>query len=404
MKEQAKRLIGPRATVRLRSLMRGYERPRWGNLRRTAPFSATYGFERGTPIDRYYLHAFLAQQQHLITGDVLEVQTDAYTQRFGRGVHRADTFDIVPSPDVTYVCDFSHCERSIPNRAYDCLLLPNTLPHFRELEPALSNAIRVVRPGGAILASAAGLLPLTGDVPEYWRLSPDGWRERLVCRVARRDARDLGTWQLPHRRRRAARTGTRGAHAGGARRPRPAISGADDDCLPRATMTYASLTDTAKAGLLATRWYAHRLEYDTFPGVLVLCYHGLRSSSRSSEGIPFANLHVTEDTFAAHCRLIAETCHPIDLAAFTDAQLTERALPPRPVLVTFDDGYRSVFDIGRPILRRYRIPASVFVCSEPVMATASLLVRRGCARHWRGSRGRHSRTAGRGAARRARRV
>ena len=179
MKEQAKRLIGPRATVRLRSLMRGYERPRWGNLRRTAPFSATYGFERGTPIDRYYLHAFLAQQQHLITGDVLEVQTDAYTQWFGSGVHRADTFDIVPSPDVTYVCDFSHCERSIPNRAYDCLLLPNTLPHFRELEPALSNAIRVVRPGGAILASAAGLLPLTGDVPEYWRLSPDGWRERL---------------------------------------------------------------------------------------------------------------------------------------------------------------------------------------------------------------------------------
>jgi peptidoglycan/xylan/chitin deacetylase (PgdA/CDA1 family) len=132
-------------------------------------------------------------------------------------------------------------------------------------------------------------------------------------------------------------------------------------------MTYASLTDTAKAGLLATRWYAHRLQDDTFPGVLVLCYHGLRSASRSSEGIPFANLHVPEDTFAAHCRLIAETCHPIDLAAFTDAQLTERVLPPRPVLVTFDDGYRSVFDIGRPILRRYRIPASVFVCSEPVM-------------------------------------
>jgi hypothetical protein len=179
MREQAKRLIGPRATVRLRSLLRGYERPRWGNLRRTFPFSATYGFERGTPIDRHYLHAFLAQQQRLITGHVLEVQTDSYTQRFGRGIRRSDTFDIVPSPDVTYVCDFAHCETAIPDRAYDCLLLPNTLPHFRELEPALSNAMRVVRPGGTILASAAGLLPLTGDVPEYWRLSPDGWRERL---------------------------------------------------------------------------------------------------------------------------------------------------------------------------------------------------------------------------------
>ena len=131
-------------------------------------------------------------------------------------------------------------------------------------------------------------------------------------------------------------------------------------------MTTTSLTDTAKAGLLATRWYAHRLEHDSFPGVLVLCYHGVRSPSRSTDGIPFANLHVTEDTFEAHCRLIAETCHPIDLSTFVDAQLTERPLPPRPVLVTFDDGYRSVFELARPLLRRYRIPALVFVCSEPV--------------------------------------
>lgn len=131
-------------------------------------------------------------------------------------------------------------------------------------------------------------------------------------------------------------------------------------------MTATSITDTAKAGLLAARWYAHRLEHVAFPSVLVLCYHGLRSSSRATNDIPFANLHVTEDTFEAHCRLITDTCHPIDLADFADAQATGRAFPPRPVLVTFDDGYRSVFEMARPILRRYRIPASVFVCSEPV--------------------------------------
>jgi len=131
-------------------------------------------------------------------------------------------------------------------------------------------------------------------------------------------------------------------------------------------MTTTSIRDTAKAGLLATRWYAYRLEHVAFPGVLVLCYHGLRSSSRASDDIPFANLHVTEDSFEAHCRLIADTCQPIDLTTFADAQLTERTLPPRPVLVTFDDGYRSVFEMARPILRRYRIPATVFVCSEPV--------------------------------------
>ena len=49
----AKRLGGPAMTVKARCLIRGYEVPRWGNLRRTIPFSASYGFERGQPVDRF---------------------------------------------------------------------------------------------------------------------------------------------------------------------------------------------------------------------------------------------------------------------------------------------------------------------------------------------------------------
>ena len=176
---RAKRLAGPALTVKLRCLMGGYGLPRWGNLRRTIPFSSHYGFERGTPIDRYYLHQFLSARRDVITGDVLEVQTNDYTKRFGHQIARADTFDIVRQFSPTYLCDFAHCEDTIPSHSYDCLLLPNALPHFRELDLALAHARRIVRPGGTILASAAGLLPLTGDVPDYWRLSPDGWRERL---------------------------------------------------------------------------------------------------------------------------------------------------------------------------------------------------------------------------------
>jgi peptidoglycan/xylan/chitin deacetylase (PgdA/CDA1 family) len=36
------------------------------------------------------------------------------------------------------------------------------------------------------------------------------------------------------------------------------------------------------------------------------------------------------------------------------------------VLFTFDDGYRTVFTLARPILERYTIPAVVLVCSDPV--------------------------------------
>jgi len=180
MIEAGKRIAGPRTTVRMRCLLHGYGLPRWGNLRRTAPFSSTFGVERGTPVDRHYLHRFLHAHRELITGSVLEVQVSSYTTRFGHDVRRADTFDMVPEFAPTYLCDFAHCDSMIPDNAYDCLLLPNTLQHFRELDRCLEHALRVVVPGGAILASVAGLLPLTGDVPDYWRLSPDGWRELLA--------------------------------------------------------------------------------------------------------------------------------------------------------------------------------------------------------------------------------
>lgn len=179
MLDRAKRWAGPRATVKARCLLHGYELPRWGNLRRTTPFSATFGFERGTPIDRYYLHRFFDRHRAEITGDVLEVQANSYTVRFGHDLRRTDTFDIIDQFQPTYLCDLAHSERVLPDAAYDCLLLPNTLPHLRDLDACLAHALRVVRPGGVILASAAGLMPLTPDVPEYWRLPPDGWREVL---------------------------------------------------------------------------------------------------------------------------------------------------------------------------------------------------------------------------------
>ena len=174
--DRAKRLLGPRAVTRIRRLVRGLEAPQWGNLRRTAPFSTRYGFERGTPIDRYYLHRFLAAHADAIAGNVLEVQTDGYTKRFGRGVRSAETFDIVPDFHPTYICDLAESAGVLPDSAYDCVLLPNTLQHLRELDACLHHARRVVRPGGVILASAAGFVPLTDDAPDYWRLSPDGWR------------------------------------------------------------------------------------------------------------------------------------------------------------------------------------------------------------------------------------
>lgn len=43
-----------------------------------------------------------------------------------------------------------------------------------------------------------------------------------------------------------------------------------------------------------------------------------------------------------------------------------KPLPPRPILFTFDDGYRTVFTVAKPILERYRIPVALLLCTAPI--------------------------------------
>jgi peptidoglycan/xylan/chitin deacetylase (PgdA/CDA1 family) len=118
--------------------------------------------------------------------------------------------------------------------------------------------------------------------------------------------------------------------------------------------------------LLRTGHYRRRLMRDSFGAVAVLCYHGIRRGISPDYGVCFAGLHVTVGEFESHCRLIREVCHPISLDQWRESLNGGPSLPPRPVLMTFDDGYRSVFSLARPILQKYGIPAIVFVCSDPV--------------------------------------
>ncbi len=170
-----KSLLGPRWTTWARTVTRGLERPSWGNLRRVAPISASYGFDRGTPIDRYYVDKFFTAHRHLITGRVLEIQTKDHICTYGSGVTAADTLDISPEFRPTYCCDLASAT-PVPDGSYDCFVLPNTLCFLRNLDAALREARRIVKRGGVILATVPGLVPLTPDVEDYWHASADGWR------------------------------------------------------------------------------------------------------------------------------------------------------------------------------------------------------------------------------------
>ena len=132
-----------------------------------------------------------------------------------------------------------------------------------------------------------------------------------------------------------------------------------------------SIAIAAKHGLLKTGHYRRALARDAFPGVAVLCYHGVRGDW-AQPGFPFDYLHIPARTFESHCRFIRECCDPISLDDWRAAANGGPPLPRRPVLITFDDGYRSVLMEAAPILATYDLPAAVFVCTGPMASTRLL--------------------------------
>jgi SAM-dependent methyltransferase len=155
---------------------------RLGSLRRTTPVSDDWGRDRGTPVDRYYIEAFLARHAQDIQGRVLEVMDAPYTERFGAGVTRSDVLDIDASnPQATIVADLAVGD-GIPAEAFDCVILTQTLQYIFEVRAAVANVSRALKPGGVLLCTVpiVSRFSLRTRTNEFWRFTPAGCAELLA--------------------------------------------------------------------------------------------------------------------------------------------------------------------------------------------------------------------------------
>src|SRR5215831_12481219 len=67
--------------------------------------------------------------------------------------------------------------------------------------------------------------------------------------------------------------------------------------------------------------------------------------------------------FRRHLEMLARVGTPISMAELLRA-LDGGPLPRNPVMITFDDGYRSCHDVALPILREMGIPATFFIATS----------------------------------------
>jgi SAM-dependent methyltransferase len=143
-----------------------------GNLGRLAPISSSFGFDRGQPIDRYYIEKFLAHHADDIRGRVLEVADNAYTRAFGgERVTQSDVLDVAQdNPRATIVADLA-CGDSIPSETFDCIILTQTLQLIYDVRAAIRTLHRILRPGGISLITFPGISQI---ITEDWAAA-DSW-------------------------------------------------------------------------------------------------------------------------------------------------------------------------------------------------------------------------------------
>ena len=142
------------------------------------------GFDRGMPVDRYYIERFLAAHADDIRGRVLEAGEPVYSRKFGNGrINKQDILHVDASnAAATLVGDLGE-PGVLPSQSFDCIILTQTLQYVFDLPTALKQMHGALRPGGVLLVTVPGVAPVSPDEWEasyYWRFT-EASLERLLA-------------------------------------------------------------------------------------------------------------------------------------------------------------------------------------------------------------------------------
>jgi SAM-dependent methyltransferase len=145
-------------------------RVRFGDLHRVRPISQSFGFDRGQPVDRYYIERFLARHASEIVGRVLEVGDDTYTRKFGGArVTRSDVLHVrAGNPRATFVGDITD-PMVLPSHTFNCIVFTQTLQLIYDVRAAIAQLHRALAPGGVVLATVPGISQIDrGEWGQTW--------------------------------------------------------------------------------------------------------------------------------------------------------------------------------------------------------------------------------------------
>ena len=141
----------------------------FGDLRRLTPISSDWGFDRGTPVDRFYIDRFMLSCAEDVRGRVLEIANPEMTLRYGGSrVSRSDVLHPVAAPPpVTLVGDLATGD-GLPVGAFDCAIVTQTLLLVYDVHAAVRTLARILAPGGVALVTIPGITKISREDMDAW--------------------------------------------------------------------------------------------------------------------------------------------------------------------------------------------------------------------------------------------
>lgn len=106
-------------------------------------------------------------------------------------------------------------------------------------------------------------------------------------------------------------------------------------------------------------------QYGPCRSIPILMYHHVADES--------GWLYVRKDYFLGQMDFLAQKGYtPVTLPEVVESLQTGKPLPPKPIVLTFDDGYRDFYENAYPILKSHNFKATIFVISQHIGGSAYL--------------------------------
>ncbi len=96
---------------------------------------------------------------------------------------------------------------------------------------------------------------------------------------------------------------------------------------------------------------------------LILCYHHVVPKGDKLIDFIEPGMYVTEETFEKHIKFLSRRYNIISLENLSDLTIKNTCI------ITFDDGWADNFSYAFPILKKYQVPATIFLSTNLIGTT-----------------------------------